>query len=365
MRILYGVVGEGMGHAVRSRVVIEHLLRGGHSVHAVASGKAYPFLRDQFRDDRRFAVTEISGLVLVQHDGVIDKSASLWRNLGAAPEALKHNLGVIRDVAGAIRPEAVISDYDSWAYSYALAFDIPVVSLDNIQMLDRCEHEAAVVGAPSYSSWLARMSTKVKLPGAWHYLVTTFFYPRVRKKRTTLVPPILRPEILAARREPGDHVLVYQHTEAVLALLPALREHPDVTFRVYGSGRTGVEGNLDLRPFSQQGFVDDLRTARAAIAGGGFTLMGECVHLGVPLLSVPLAQQAEQALNGAYLAHLGYGACVEELDAAALSRFLGEVDRHAAALEGYDRQDNARTLSLVDRLLDGIARGEERPDYLA
>ncbi|MCA9494568.1 MAG: teichoic acid biosynthesis protein [Myxococcales bacterium] len=364
MRVLYGVVGEGMGHAVRSRVVIAHLLQGGHSVHAVASSKAYAFLRDQFADDPRFAVTEIAGLVLVQHDGVIDKSASLWKNLGAAPEALKHNLGVIRDVARAIRPDVVISDYDSWAYSYALAFDLPVVSLDNIQILDRCEHDPAVVGEPSFSSWIARMSTKVKLPGAWHYLVTTFFYPEVRKKRTTLVPPILRPEILAAAREPGEHVLVYQHTDAVLALLPALRKQSDVTFRVYGSGRTGVEGNLDLRPFSQQGFVDDLRTARAAIAGGGFTLMGECVHLGVPLLSVPLAQQAEQALNGAYLAHLGYGASVPELDDDAIASFLGDVDRHTHALAAYDRQDNARTLELVDALLGGIARGEPRPDTL-
>ena len=32
MRILYGVVGEGMGHATRSRVVIAHLLEQGHEV---------------------------------------------------------------------------------------------------------------------------------------------------------------------------------------------------------------------------------------------------------------------------------------------------------------------------------------------
>ena len=30
LRVLYGVVGEGMGHATRSRVVVEHLARAGH-----------------------------------------------------------------------------------------------------------------------------------------------------------------------------------------------------------------------------------------------------------------------------------------------------------------------------------------------
>src|SRR6266480_3864517 len=38
MRILYGVVGEGMGHATRSKVVIEHLLERGHKVKVVVSG---------------------------------------------------------------------------------------------------------------------------------------------------------------------------------------------------------------------------------------------------------------------------------------------------------------------------------------
>jgi len=32
MKILYGVVGEGMGHAIRSRVVLDHLLATGHEV---------------------------------------------------------------------------------------------------------------------------------------------------------------------------------------------------------------------------------------------------------------------------------------------------------------------------------------------
>ena len=40
MRILYGVVGEGMGHAMRSRVVLEHLFGQGHEVEIMVSGRA-------------------------------------------------------------------------------------------------------------------------------------------------------------------------------------------------------------------------------------------------------------------------------------------------------------------------------------
>jgi uncharacterized protein (TIGR00661 family) len=38
MKILYGVVGEGMGHAMRSRVVLDHLTQQ-HDVQVVVSGR--------------------------------------------------------------------------------------------------------------------------------------------------------------------------------------------------------------------------------------------------------------------------------------------------------------------------------------
>ncbi|HZY04720.1 MAG TPA: glycosyltransferase family protein, partial [Anaeromyxobacteraceae bacterium] len=42
MRILYGVVGEGMGHALRSRVVLDELTRE-HQVQVVVSGRAHDY----------------------------------------------------------------------------------------------------------------------------------------------------------------------------------------------------------------------------------------------------------------------------------------------------------------------------------
>ncbi len=48
MKILYGVVGEGMGHAMRSRVVLEHLVAQGHELEIMASGRATDFLSKRF-----------------------------------------------------------------------------------------------------------------------------------------------------------------------------------------------------------------------------------------------------------------------------------------------------------------------------
>ncbi len=362
MRILYGVVGEGMGHATRSALVIEHLLGRGHEVRVVVSGRAHGFLQQRFGAHPGFDLHEIRGLELALDGMEVDLEETLWENLEHAPGKLLHNLEAYsRVVEAGPEPELVISDFESWAYLYARNHFLPVVSIDNMQVLNRCRHPAEIRGDPDFQ--LAKLAVKVKLPGAYHYLVTSFFFPPVRKPRTTLVPPILRPEILAARREPGEHVLVYQAPAALEAWLPVLRKLP-YRFVVYGLGRAGQEGNLELRPFSSTGFIDDLRTARAVVAGGGFSLMSEAVHLAVPFFAVPLGQQFEQELNARYLDWLGYGAWAPEPEPDRLRDFLAGTDDHSQALERYPRQDNRVTLACVDELIQRAARGESRPKVL-
>ena len=46
-KILYGVCGEGLGHASRSRILINHL-RKKHEIRIVAGGKAYALLSQEF-----------------------------------------------------------------------------------------------------------------------------------------------------------------------------------------------------------------------------------------------------------------------------------------------------------------------------
>jgi uncharacterized protein (TIGR00661 family) len=365
MRILYGVVGEGMGHATRSRVVLEHLAREGHEIRVVVSGRAHGFLRKALAERPNVTIEEIEGLHLDFEDGALDVASSLLTNLAAAPKRLRHNLEVVARVAEqGFEPEIVFSDFESWAYLYARTRGIPVVSIDNMQILNRCALPAATTDWGSFDFRLAKLAVKSKLPGAWHYLVTSFFFPPVRKPRTTLVPPILRPQILAARREPADHVLVYQTSPATRdVLVPVLRALPG-EFRVYGLGMEGEEGNVRLCGFSEQGFVDDLRTARAVIANGGLSLMGEAVHLGVPMLSVPIAGQFEQACNARWLSELGYGMWSDGFDRATVETFLDGLPSFARNLRSYQPQDCTLLFACVDELIARVAAGEDRPDRL-
>jgi uncharacterized protein (TIGR00661 family) len=361
MRILYGVVGEGMGHATRSTVMLEHLASSGHEIKVVVSGKAHEFLKERFHARENVTLEEIQGLTLRYFGNRLQRARSLFWNLKNAPRAVTRNIEVYRKVAEEkFRPKLVISDFESFAALYGLRHRIPVVSIDNIQALNRLKHGKGIRKGFEYE--IARQAVRMKVPRAYHYLITSFFFPRVRKKYTTLVPPILRKEILEAKREPGAHVLVYQRVREK-DLVPMLRSLP-YDFRVYGASNDEDLGNVRLRAFSGPGFLADLRTARAVVSGGGFSLMSEAVSLRVPMLAVPIEKQYEQELNARYLKELGYGSWTRKLSASAVSEFLARTDEFQKSLSSYERRDNKVVLSCLDELVARVAAGKKRPKRL-
>jgi len=353
MRILYGVVGEGMGHAIRSRVVIEALSRE-HEVRVVASGRARDYLADHFDD-----VDAIWGLTLAYRDNEVRSWQTLVQNLHRGVRGLPANGRALVRLAERFSPDAVVSDFEGFAYAFGKVHRVPVISVDNIQMIARCRHAPEVTAGVEADFRVARQIVRAKLVAASHYLITTFFYPEVSAPRTTLVPSILRPEILAAHPERGDHLLVYQTAEGNSALPEALAA-AGVPCRVYGYRRdlTAPErdGSITYHPFDETRFVEDLASARAVVAGGGFTLLSEAVYLGKPILSIPLGGQFEQVMNARYVETLGFGTVADRATPAAVADFVRSADRYAEAVAGYHQDGNTVTLAALDRLLAGIGR---------
>jgi uncharacterized protein (TIGR00661 family) len=173
----------------------------------------------------------------------------------------------------------------------------------------------------------------------------------------------LRPEVAGLTWEPAEHVLVYQTQTTNVDLVPSLKRLP-YRFKVYGLGREGVEGNVTLCSFSETRFLEDLRTARGVIAGGGFTLLSEAVSIGIPVLSVPVRAQYEQELNARYIEALGYGSWAKQLDTDVVARFLDRIPEFVRALESRPRADNQVLFGCLDELIGCIARGEKRPKRL-
>lgn len=359
MRILYGVAGEGMGHATRSRVVIDHLSRH-HEVEVVVSGRAHDYLKAREHD--RLGVHRIWGLSIVYEDNEVQRLRTVLANLkGAFTGGLPTNLKAYFDLTTQFRPDVVISDFESWSYLYGAAHGLPVVSLDNIQIVNRCAFPPDVLDGKETEYLTDKAVVKAKLPGCFHYLITSFFRPEITHPRTTLHPPVLRPEIRAARPEPGEHLLVYQ-TSTSNDALPGILARSGRECRVYGLRRDLFaevrEGTLRYRPFSEPAFIEDLRTARAVISGGSFTLMSEAVHLGRPMLSVPVRKQFEQILNGRYLQRLGFGLTADEVTAAKVGELLERAAEFERQLAAAPHPGDEETLASLDVVLQrALAEG--------
>jgi uncharacterized protein (TIGR00661 family) len=367
MRILYGVVGEGMGHATRSKVTCEHLVERGHEVKIVVSGRAHGFLAKSFPD-----VVQIKGLTIRYVDNRMDRDGTLAKNLLAAPGLVADNVQAYYDKVVGWEPDVVITDFDSFAYLFAKRHGLPIISIDNQQIISRCKLDPAVKKGVKVDYQMTKAFVRAKLPACDHYIVTTFFEPPIRKKfrdSTTLVPPILRHAILEAkdRAKVGDHVLVYQTSSSDSQLLPQLGELREHRFLVYGMKRHDQKGpagktpsNCVVRDFSEEGFVEDLATAQAVVCNGGLSLIGEALYLGKPIFSVPVKNQFEQVLNARYLEELGYGLTADALDPQILRLFLRERPKYAGRVAKHQQDGNERLFHRVDGLLKKVAKHARR-----
>jgi uncharacterized protein (TIGR00661 family) len=355
MKILYGVVGEGMGHAIRSRVVLEHLFACGHEVEIMASSRAADFLSKRFPEVHR-----IHGLHIIYEENRVRRGATILANALQGTAALPQQVRSYFELVDDFAPEVVISDFESWAYVYAKTHRLPILSIDNMQILNRCKHPPEITEGIRAEFELTRAFVKSKLPFCNHYLITTFFYPELRKDDTTLVPPVLRPEILERTSTRGDHLVVYQTATSHDALPQAL-SRIGLECRIYGArrdlSRDLVQGNLCYRPFDERTFIDDVASARAVISGGSFTVMSECVYLHKPLLSVPVHGQIEQVVNARYLQRVGYGRIAERVDEASVSAFLAAVPECEERLSSYSQDGNQRLFSALATELDKAAAG--------
>jgi uncharacterized protein (TIGR00661 family) len=349
-----------MGHATRSKVVCEHLVEAGHEVKIVVSGRAHGFLAKTFRD-----VVEIKGLTIRYVDNRMDRDGTLARNVVAAPGMLASNVGAYFSKVAGFKPEAVVTDFDSFAYLFAKRHRLPILSIDNQQIISRCKLGKFAKQGVKVDYQMTKAFVRAKLPACDHYVITTFFYPAIRpkfEKDTTLVPPILRQSVLDAKKKAraGDHVLVYQTSTSDTGLVAELNRVAGEKFVVYGLRKNAKHGNCQLKDFSEEGFVEDLASARAVVCNGGLSLIGEAVFLGKPIFSVPVRNQYEQVLNARYLEELGWGLGADRVEAEVLRLFLQEVPKYAQRV-GRHRQDGNRELyDVVDRVLAKFARRGKR-----
>ena len=354
-KILYSVCGEGMGHAIRSSVIIKHLLKENDVV-IFAGGRAFDYLSEKFDD-----VYYIDGPNTVYSGNNAQYKSTFFSVIKDLPKSLKFNIKLLYNIVRAFKPDIIVSDFEAFSNLLSKLLGIPLISLDNIHVLTKCR-----LDLPE-----RYLSEKIVAGGVIRlfinrpkkYLITTFFYPEVKnKEKTELFPPVLRNEILNLKPVNDEHILVYQTSNSNLELISTLKTINE-NFVIYGFNTEKEDGNLHFRKFNENQFFKDFESCKAVVSNGGFTLISESIYLRKPVFCIPVRRQPEQTVNAMYLEKLGYGEFHESLTKENFEMFLGELDVYRKSLNSFEHNGNQKILDALDESIEKYSKEYSASTY--
>lgn len=331
--IFYCICSEGMGHAIRSGVIIDRI-KEKYDVHIFSSDRAYEYLNSKFDN-----VYKIGGFNTVYINNKVNDLQTLANALRRNPTNMKIGYENLYRKARKLRPDVIVTDFEIYATMVSKLLHIPLISLDNIHMITQTK-----IHYPSnkrIEMLKAKGVIKTYVVKPKFHILTSFFYPPVRaKKNAVIYPPVIREEILKLEPEDGDHVIVYQTSRESGKLVEKLKALKNEKFIVYGFNINKTDENLTFKKFNEDVFYDDLASAKAVICNGGFTFISEAISLKKPIYSVPAIGNFEQTLNGYYVERLGYGEYHEVMNAVRVKNFLNRLPRYQKKLSKVKKTNN-------------------------
>ena len=331
--VFYCVCGEGMGHAIRSGVIIDRI-KDKYDVYIFSSDRAYEYLNSKFDN-----VYKIGGFNTVYINNKVNNLQTLANAIKRNPTNMKIGYENLYKKAREIRPDVIVTDFEIYATMVSKLLQIPLISLDNIHMITQTK-----IHYPEHKRiemLKAKGVIKTYVVKPKFHILTSFFYPKIRAKKNAIIyPPVIREDILKLEPTNGDHVIVYQTSRESVKLVRKLKALKDEKFIVYGFNKDEVDGNLTYKPFNEDVFYDDLASAKAVISNGGFTFISEAISLKKPIYSVPALGNFEQTLNGYYVERLGYGEYHEVMNAQRVKNFLERLPKYKKRLSAVKKTNN-------------------------
>ncbi len=342
-RIIYGISGEGWGHAARSLPVLSHLQSKGHELQIVTYDKGIRYLGG------RFPLVEVEGFNIATVHNRVSVTRTMSDGIRHLIRGHRRYEEMKKQLFASFRPEVVITDFEPMTAHLARHLRVPLISIDNQQFIRfvefpcPAEHEVSML--------MAKTVITAFIPEPDLVFVTAFYPGKPTNSRVRICPPILGEDVMALTPSEGESTLVYL-SYGHKRLVETLAGFPEERFLVYGSERSGSEGNVTFRPYGRKSFLADLASSKAVIASAGFSLISEALHLKKPYLGIPVKNQFEQEINAHLIKVLGYGEYTADPGRQDVEDFLANVEYYRRRLAAYRSPGNSFLLSQLD---EGLA----------
>ncbi len=300
MKILYGVQGTGNGHMTRARCLCKAFAERNVQVDYLFSGRE----RSKYFSMEAFTQRQFKqGLSFATRNNKIDHIGTI--------RALKIGQ-FIKDIRSLSisNYDLVISDFEPITAWRARLSGAPILGIGHQYAF---RSKAPRPGGDIIGELLLRYFAPARfaLGVHWHHF------------GGNVLPPII--DTTLKREQPNpNHYVVYLPFDDPQRVVDMLKQRPETQFSLYSPHVTEPDhqANVSLRQTQLDAFRQDLVSAAGVITSCGFGLVSEALHIGVPLLAVPIAGQIEQQANARALKMLNLATTVPSLTVENITNFV-------------------------------------------
>lgn len=326
MKFLFIVQGEGRGHLTQA-MTMERMLRDhGHEVVGILVGKSAARRLPAFFSEgvcAPVATFETFDFMPAPKGKRPDIFRTFFGNLKVSNK-FAPSVELIRRTIRSSGADAVVNFYEllgtmGWHRS---GRHVPMAVIGHQFLLTHKDFGAPVIGFEGkpaldlFSNAIAKGASKI---------LALSFRPMEPCRKMVVVPPLLRPEVMALEPRKGDYILGYMlnagFAEEVRSWHAA---HPEVPLRFFWDDPThgpvyNVDETLSFYYLDDKEFLRQMAGCGAYASTAGFESICEAMYLGKPLLMVP--SHIEQRCNAFDATRFGAAVSAEKFDLSKLLDF--------------------------------------------
>jgi uncharacterized protein (TIGR00661 family) len=367
LKVLFTIQGDGRGHMTQALAVQKILLNAGHQIPAILLGRQPEQQVPEFFLNKAAAPIiryDSFAFVADKQNKAISPAATILQNLRNA-RLFVRSLGIVRQALRKYQPDVVLNYFEPLVGIYSLLFRprVPLACLANQYLFLH----------PGYSfppgkrieRFFVRLWARVTSFRAKRLLALSL-QPRADQSRINVIPPLLRPEVLA--REPHGRepfLLIYLLKSGLREEIVSWHEkHPEVELHCFtdlpqAEETVANDGTLFFHRISELAFLDLMARCNGIVATAGYQTLCEAMYFGKPILAVPVGNHYEQFCNAFECRTIGAGLGAERFD---LDAFLEYLPKHVPVpFRDWVAQAPERIVSAIESVAQGLPSLGFRP----
>lgn len=331
MKFIFFVQGEGRGHMTQAITLAKILNDAGHKVSRILVGKSHAREIPPFFYEKINAPVETFESPNFTRDSLnkgVRISATIFNNIAKAGKFFT-TIKRLKKIIEEENPDGIINFYELLAGMVFKFYNpgIPMYCIGHQYLI--LHPEFPFPKGRFIDKYLLKLNTRLTSSRARLKLALSFSHmPSVPKKQLFVVPPLLRPEVLALEKREGDYILGYILNSGYAdEIIRWHKRNPEQKLHFYWDHQKAekeykISSGLTFHKISDLEFINHMISCRGFASTAGFESICEAMYFDKPVFMVPTAGHFEQECNAHDAHRTGAGIFSNTFDLSGFEEFI-------------------------------------------